>query len=545
MHTSFCHRLTVCALTLLTAVLPLRSALAVGTETTIVLRPHCLVGYVEDNTVLREGGDPEQIRCPSFSVEDPQTLKTPNLAVGDILDLDIVVENPDYKELTRVRTWLSYDPNILHGDQIDVSEEFPVVTPGESDFSEAEGYVKIETSTEDGGPEDLQVFVARVQFTVLKATPGGTVINFFDVQSGGHTTVVIGRGEEEEHVINREPGSLHVVFAEEETASPAQSSSAAPVQASSTAAVSVASASSEPSVAPATELLTDGEACITNNQCRSSRCLSGICQGATPLPGGSACGTNEQCASGKCVANACTPETTAASSASSIATSQSTLAAVGAACQSNKDCQSALCISNVCIPSLDSQRQDTPSSSSTVAPVPTAADNSAFSLLQVQTVRVTTEGSSVYLGWEGLNSSQLKAYNIYYGTTTGRYIQRKTVEATVKSLAIRSLPVGTTYYFALRAVNIADQESAFSQEVAVTVGDPKTSTAPLAAGSIPDDGPGKNPVQGSVTGKGGSVPGATGIPSIALTLALLSAVIGTGFASRRQMIAVSNLQNNS
>ncbi|MEK7562892.1 MAG: fibronectin type III domain-containing protein, partial [Patescibacteria group bacterium] len=211
--------------------------------------------------------------------------------------------------------------------------------------------------------------------------------------------------------------------------------------------------------------------------------------------------------------------------------------AVGGACQSNGECQSGLCISNMCIPSLDSQRQGNPSS---VAPVPTAADNSAFSLLQVQNVRVTTEGSAIYLGWEALNSSQLKAYNVYYGTTTGRYIQRKTVESSVKSLAIRSLPIGTTYYFAVRAVNMVDQESAFSQEVAVTVGDPKTSTAPLAAGSIPTDGPGKNPVQGRVTGDGGTVPGATGIPSIALTLALLSAVIGTGFASRRQMVALTD-----
>jgi hypothetical protein len=83
----------------------------------------------------------------------------------------------------------------------------------------------------------------------------------------------------------------------------------------------------------------------------------------------------------------------------------------------------------------------------------------------VQNIRITTEGSSIYLGWEGLNSSQLKAYNIYYGTTTGRYIQRKTVEASTKSLAIRSLPIGTTYYFAVRAVNLADQESAFSRSL--------------------------------------------------------------------------------
>ncbi|OGJ66719.1 hypothetical protein A3F36_04790 [Candidatus Peribacteria bacterium RIFCSPHIGHO2_12_FULL_55_11] len=539
MQTNICHRLT--ARTLILAVLLTISGTvhAIGTETTITLRPHCLLGYEEDNTVLKDGGDPEQIRCPSFSVEDPQTLKTPDLRVGDILDLDIVVENPEEKDIARIRAWLAYDPNILQGDVIEISEEYSVVTPGESDFDTTEGYAKIEASSEGSGADDLQLFVARVQFTVLKTTPGGTVVNFFDVQTGGHTSVATGKDEEEEHLITREPGALHVVFAEEEVAAPAveSSSSAASITAVSSAPAQVSSASA--ASVPA-ELLTDGEACITNEQCRSSRCLSGICQGATPLAAGAACGSNEQCLSGSCVNNACVGGIPAVSSAASSApavSSQSTLTAVGGACQSNGECQSELCISNVCIPSLDSQRQENPSS---VAPVPTAADNSAFSLLQVQNVRVTTEGSAIYLGWEALNSSQLKAYNVYYGTTTGRYIQRKTVESSVKSLAIRSLPLGTTYYFAVRAVNMVDQESAFSQEIAVTVGDPKTSTAPLAAGSIPTDGPGKNPVQGSVTGDGGTVPGATGIPSIALTLALLSAVIGTGFASRRQMVALTD-----
>lgn len=541
MHTQSCHRLTGRTL-IVTLLLTLSGTVhAIGTETTITLRPHCLLGYEEDNNVLKNAGDPEQIRCPSFSIEDPQTLKTPDLSIGDILDLDIVVENPEEKDIARVRAWLAYDPNILQGDLIEISEKFGVVTPGESDFDATGGYTKIETSSEGNGPNDLQILVARVQFTVLKTVEGGTVINFYDVQAGGHTSVVTGKEEEEEHLIAREPGALHVVFAEEEAPAPAVESSSSAANVAAVASAPAQSSSAADSVAPApAALLTDGEACITNDQCRSSRCLSGICQGASPLAAGAACGSNDQCLSRNCVNNACVGGVPAASSAAPVApvaSPQSTLTAVGGACQSNRDCQSGLCISNVCIPSLDSQRQDNPSPT---APAPTAADNSAFSLLQVQNVRVTTEGSAVYLGWEVLNSSQLKGYNIYYGTTTGRYIQRKTVEASVKSIAIRSLPLGTTYYFAVRAVNLADQESAFSQEVAVTVGDPKTSTAPLAAGSIPTDGPGKNPLQGSVTGDGSTVPGATGIPSIALTLALLSAVMGTGFASRRQMVALTD-----
>ncbi|MEK7563787.1 MAG: cohesin domain-containing protein, partial [Patescibacteria group bacterium] len=327
MQTNICHRLT--ARTLILAVLLTLSGTvhAIGTESTITLRPHCLLGYEDDNTVLKDGGDPEQIRCPSFSVEDPQTLKTPDLQVGDILDLDIVVENPEKKDIARVRAWLAYDPNILQGDLIEIAEEYAVVTPGESDFDTTEGYAKIEASSEGSGADDLQIFIARVQFTVLKTTPGGTVVNFFDVQTGGHTSVVTGKDEEEEHLINHEPGALHVLFAEGDITTPlppmessSSVASTAPVS-SSPAEISSASAASM-----STELLTDGEACITNEQCRSSRCLSGICQGATPLAAGAACGSNEQCLSGSCVNNACVggiPAVSSAASVASVASSQS------------------------------------------------------------------------------------------------------------------------------------------------------------------------------------------------------------------------------
>ncbi len=507
-----------------------------GTETSIVLRPHCLMGYTEDNRILDEGGDAEAIQCPSFSIEDPQTLRTPELRVGDILDIDIVVENPNKAEITRIRSWLSYDPAVLKGDEVTINEALPIVTPGEDGFSETEGYVKIEGSADGSGPKDIQVLVARVQFTVLKPMPAGTVITFYDVQKDGHTTVVTGIGEEQEHIITREPGALHVMLAQSETEeAPDPSTAEIPTVESNLEPVAEdppatpSSAASSSSEAPETVLLSDGEACITSPQCRSSHCNQGVCQAAGALiPDGGACGENTQCHSGQCFNNTCVGTTTSSSSP---------LSPIGGACLSSAQCLSGLCADGFCIPSLDAQRQQGPSSAA-VASAPSAA----FGLLQVQNVRITTEGTSVYLGWEALKSSQLQGYNIYYGTTTGRYIQRKTVNGNVQSLAIRSLPAGTTYYFSLRAVSLSDQESAFSGEVAVTVGDPKTATAPLAAGSIPsDDSPGKNPVLGSVTQDGGTVPGETGIPSTLALLALICAMIGTGFASRRQMVALTTV----
>ncbi len=156
---------------------------------------------------------------------------------------------------------------------------------------------------------------------------------------------------------------------------------------------------------------------------------------------------------------------------------------------------------------------------------------SSFTLLQVQDVRVTSRDTMIFLGWQGLKSSQLAGYNVYYGTVSGRYIQRRSVPATATSLVLRDLEPGTTYYLALRAVNTQEQESAFSQEVSVTVGQPETATAPLT-GNISDVTAPANPT----TSRGDTaIRGETGIGSTLLTFVLASAVLGTVFAFKRQM----------
>ena len=104
-------------------------------------------------------------------------------------------------------------------------------------------------------------------------------------------------------------------------------------------------------------------------------------------------------------------------------------------------------------------------------------------------------------------------------------------------MALRALPLDTTYYVAVRAINKNDEESAFSQEVAVKVGDPSTSTAPLRG--VTDDGPaGKNPLLKKMKPTD-TVPGKTGMESTLMIFLMISAVIGTFFALRRQFIALT------
>lgn len=161
-----------------------------------------------------------------------------------------------------------------------------------------------------------------------------------------------------------------------------------------------------------------------------------------------------------------------------------------------------------------------------------AGEASTFGILQVQDLRVTTRDSMVFVGWRELRSSELAGYNVYYGTVSGRYIQRRSVPSTSSSLVLRDLESGTTYFVAIRAVNTRDQESVFSQEVSVTVGQPETATAPLT--NLPSDitAPPRNPVS---TNGNGTITGETGTASTVMLLLLGSAVIGTFFAFKRQI----------
>lgn len=153
-----------------------------------------------------------------------------------------------------------------------------------------------------------------------------------------------------------------------------------------------------------------------------------------------------------------------------------------------------------------------------------------FRLLQPQNLRVTTEGTSLYAAWDALPSPDLQGYHVYYGTQTGRYIQRRTIRPDQTAIAVRSLTEGQTYYVSVRGFNAANEETAFSKEAGVTIGNPRTSTAPL--GSMPAGIGNGNPL----SGRTGEMPGNSGMATTVSLLVLVSALIGTAFAFRRQTL---------
>lgn len=398
----------------------------------VFLRPHC-----SDDTLDPLAPAPSLAdflskgmgSCKNYPVRDPVSQQTPSLAVGDTLDMDVIIFNPNGATIKNGKFWLSYDPQALDGVSIEMGKNFPTETPGEADFSPADGLVKLTATAETGHEPNAKVIdVARVQFTVAKLTRGGlTPIGFYDPQPDtvGHTYAVAALGTEDKNILSQDIGSLIVLLSK-------------------------------------------------------------------------------------------TSSSTVTSSSAKSASTQSTSSVSSTATTTSSSVSSAEAMSSM-------------SSESTSSLMPAAPTN--FVLLQVQNFRAGTDGGTIALAWDRLNSSETAGYNIYYGTQKGRYIQRESVTPDSVSDVIRGLPENTVYYLAIRAFNTQNEESAFSQEVMIRTGDPTSSTAPLILGTG-GQGPGVNPLPGDLTG---NVPGQSGVPNIGVILLGLAAVVGTAFAFKRQM----------
>lgn len=477
-------------------------AFAAEQDATFELYPHCIEREAKDDEwmfgpipspgIVLETRDIDGLGCTNFEVEDPQTLRTRNLRKGDFLDIDIVIDNPSKQSIERVRAWLSYDPNMLEGESININSKFGIVTPDEKDFSPSEGYAKMEASADGNVENDAKVLFARIQFRVKETNSIGTPITFHDVQPDGHSEILTKDNGEEVYIVKEEPGVLLVTFAED------TSSAVEDVDADEDDIGNIFDTIPEPDpVPPPPQDVPETEE-------------------VAPPPDPNGCVRDEDCENGSCDAGQCIEELS--------------LLDNGANCAVDIDCKSSLCGSGICIPSLT----DAPPRSTNPNQGPD--ERTAFSLLQIRNLRITTDGSSVFLAWDPLQSSQLKANTVYYSKTSGQYMQRRTIDKSENSLTVRSLEIGKRYYFAVRALSKQDEESAFSREVSIVIGDPDSSTAPLVPGSI-SAGPGKNPVANILNEEVLTpVPGETGLPSAVVLFLIGSAVIGTSFASRRQFV---------
>lgn len=452
--------------------------------------------------------------CKSFDAADPETLSTNKLAIGDVLDLDLVITNDNKDAIKRFTTTLTFDPTIVSVSGVTVDPSFfSDIAPGGADVDN--GTVTIDISNETGITAKT-IRAVTISVKLLKAQD--SLVQYKLSETGIYSTTETdaedmlsqtvpklrvqakestgstANSTQSENELDEEDIGLEDDFsfedeldaeleavAEEQTQSQNESSTTATTESSSSESSSSSSVQSTQTVVQK-QL---GETCAENAECISNTCIESVCRA-----------TNN------------------------------TLA-VGASCVVDFQCTSGICSNGACAASQNSSSSQAVVTSSASSSTP-IVQNAAFPLLQIRNVQITSEDTNVYLAWDALGSSQLKGYNVYFSTVSEQYIQRKTIPATENTLTLRNLPKGVTHYFAVRGVSNNDEETAFSNEVSVVVGNPDSSSSPLIAAVLTTSG---STIVAKVLDDSGDVLlGETGAPTIALLVFVLIAGIGTSIA---------------
>jgi len=92
-------------------------------------------------------------------------------------------------------------------------------------------------------------------------------------------------------------------------------------------------------------------------------------------------------------------------------------------------------------------------------------------------IPVPVMAAGITVSWKANTETDLAGYNVYYGTSSGKYSACINV-GNVTSYKINNLTQGSTYYFIVTALDNAGNESADSDEVSATL--------PLAVASSVD-----------------------------------------------------------
>jgi len=77
----------------------------------------------------------------------------------------------------------------------------------------------------------------------------------------------------------------------------------------------------------------------------------------------------------------------------------------------------------------------------------------------------------IKLGWNAVPETGIQGYKVYVGTASNQYTSTYSA-GTSLSYTVPDRVLGTTYYFAVKAVGADGLESAYSQEMAVTIAPP-------------------------------------------------------------------------
>jgi len=143
---------------------------------------------------------------------------------------------------------------------------------------------------------------------------------------------------------------------------------------------------------------------------------------------------------------------------------------------------------------------------------------------------------SATISWQANTEPDLKEYRVYYGTVSRHYGSPIPV-GKLTSYTVGNLSDGVTYYFAVTAVDTADNESGYSQEVTKTIAD---SQLPTVAVTSPTSQPTYDTSQATLN-LGGTAADNVGVTSVTWS----NSRGGTGTASGTTSWSVSGIPLSS
>lgn|GEM_PF-1236688 len=136
--------------------------------------------------------------------------------------------------------------------------------------------------------------------------------------------------------------------------------------------------------------------------------------------------------------------------------------------------------------------------------------------------------SGVMVSWVESSESNVAGYLVYYGTASHKYTSDVNA-GTFTSVAIDGLTAGVTYYFAVTAYDNSGNQSAYSQEVQVTIPAAVTVNTGSGSGSSSSSSSGSISSSGSGSGLGSGSSSATesgsGVGTESATFTLNASVV--------------------
>ena len=102
----------------------------------------------------------------------------------------VFLHNPDRARMTSARIFIAFDPTVLQGKSIDLTEGLPfdLVAPGELEFDQENGLAKIGVSTLGKVVDSERLEIATIEFSRKKDQ--FTTLDFFDPGEKGHTKIL-------------------------------------------------------------------------------------------------------------------------------------------------------------------------------------------------------------------------------------------------------------------------------------------------------------------------------------------------------------------